>query len=132
MTKKIRITAKNLFPFHPALVEAIQEVAARYPNIKSFSLTEVHEGSRAFFGGEGDAIIRLNGFDRLSIEMVSDSTVGAAGVSHQIGRSFAPKAGEYVLVVSYYGRYFLDVYRITEQSAALYTSELPAISGAEA
>lgn len=121
---KVRISAKSLFPFHPAVVEAIQEVAARYSGIKSFTLIEVKEGAMAFFAGEGESIIRLNGFDRLAIEMVSDSTVGAAGVSGQIGRSFAPKAGETVLVVSYYSGYYLTVYRIT--------GALPEISGAEA
>jgi hypothetical protein len=47
-----------------------------------------------------------------SFKTVTSNTVGAAGVSHALGENFFMPAGSWLIRVSYYTRFFIDVFEM--------------------
>lgn len=108
MTDKIRISRKMYQTFPTNVADAITRIAEDY-RIKSFTFKTVAEDYK-FYVGEGDSYTGISADGRTAgFETVSAETIGAMGVSHRIGAQFAMPAGSYVIRVSYYTKYWMDV-----------------------
>lgn len=109
----VRISKKSLAAFPASVSEAIRSIQAGHPNIKSFSYAVVTPDHK-FYTGEGYQYTVVYGDDSNHVEMVAEHNIGSSNVSHRIGETFTCKVGAFVLLVSYYTKYFLDIYNVQE------------------
>jgi hypothetical protein len=111
MSEKIRISKSGKFAklFPKPVARRIREIASEYSNLKSLSFT-TESASKRFYVGEGE---RYEGIfadgKSAGFETVSANTIGASGLSHAINSQFQMPEGVYLVRVSYYTRYFMDV-----------------------
>lgn len=112
MSNTIRISKKLTQMFPAEVVTKINDIAADY-RIKAFTLETVSE-DKVFVIGEGEKYTGISADGRTAgFEVVSANTIGASGLSHRINSQFAMPAGSYLIRVSYYTKYFMDVYQIS-------------------
>lgn len=81
------------------------------PYVKSFNLIAVQEGWKCF-AGEGDRIAIVYGEQAARVEMAAEHNVGASGLSYDIGAAVIPPVGAFIIRVSYYGGYIMNVYNV--------------------
>jgi hypothetical protein len=110
MSTKTRISKKSLAEFPAPVAEAIKNISDDY-GIASMTYEPKPEGY-GYYIGEGDRVQVVMNDRSKSIQTVSESTLGAAGLFHGIGTKVTAPAGAFILVVSYYTKYFLTVYNI--------------------
>lgn len=108
---KVRISKSGKFSklFPAPVAKRIREIADEYSNIKSITFTN-ESSSKVFYVGEGERYegIFTNG-ESTGFETISANTVGGSGLSWRINDSFRMPEGVYLVRVSYYTRYFMDV-----------------------
>lgn len=98
-----------------AVKDAINSVASQ--SVKSFTLFIVPEDYKVS-ASEGRRYSKVvNGDYAVSVEIVSNDTVGAYGVSHQINRQIEVSAGDWL--VEYYWYYGMIVYHFVPEEHAL-------------
>lgn len=115
MTEKIRISKSGKFGklFPKPVADRIREIASEYSNLKSLSFS-LKSASDKFYVGEGERYEGIMGNGKsVGFETVSANTIGGMGLSWRIGDSFRMPEGVYLVRVSYYTRYWMDVYFIT-------------------
>lgn len=122
---KTRISKKALAELPPEVADAVRDIQSGHPNIKSFTFTGV-EHDYPFYAGEGYEITVIVNDRRSSVEMAAEHNAGSAGVSYRIGESFTAPVGAFVLVVTYYDKYYLTVYNV-QQPAMPVEPESPAL-----
>lgn len=105
--RSIRVSKKSLAAFPTEVSEAIKFLADDY-QIKSFSFKSVTADTK-FYAGEGHRYTVITGEKQSSVEMVAEHNFGASGVSYNIGQEFTVPVGSFVLKISYYTKFWLDV-----------------------
>lgn len=111
---KMRISKSGEFTktFPAEVAATIREIAADY-GIKSIT-TRPQTSSKEFIVGEGYRYTGIHSDGRqASFEVVSANTIGAAGLSHAINSRFRMPAGSWLIIVSYYCGYWMEVVQIT-------------------
>jgi hypothetical protein len=111
---KHRISKKALSQMPADVAEMIRVVGADY-GIKSFEYEQKPAGYTVYHA-EGARYYYVYAGDTLKVEMVSESTVGASGVRHEIGAKVQPPTGTTVITVSYYRDYYMSVVNISESA----------------
>lgn len=103
---KHRISKKTLSQMPAPIAAKVKELGERF-NLKSFSyyqssaLKVYHaEGSKYFYFYDGK---------ELSVEMVSENTVGASGVRYEIGAEVLLPVGAVVIEVWYLGGFGMSI-----------------------
>lgn len=113
---KIRISKTQSKNFPTAVWNAIMAAKTRHESIKSFALVLKPHGF-AYTAGEGEQITVVYGDTTApTVEMVSEHSIGAAGVDHGIGATAMFPIGSFVIVVGYYAGFHMTVYNITENA----------------
>lgn len=115
-TSKVRISKKSLAAFPAEVSERIAAIAESY-RISSMRFNRESEGFY-YIAGEGERIEAVYGKNRKAVEMVSENSLGASGVNHSIGARLDLPVGSFLIVVSYYTRYFMSVYNIVPAAIA--------------
>lgn len=106
-TRKIRVSKKSMAAFPSEVSEAIKTLADDY-QIKSFSFKSVTADTK-FYAGEGHRYTVITGENKSSVEMVAEHNFGASGVSYNIGSEFKVPVGSFVIRISYYTKFWMDV-----------------------
>lgn len=106
--KRVQVS-KKFFASVPSLVaEKVKFLAENY-GIKSLTLDTITEGYQ-YSAGEGQKVVVVYGNESRGVEMVSQNSLGAAGVCHDIGARTPPlPAGAWLIVISYYTKYWMTV-----------------------
>lgn len=107
---KTRISKKSYAAFPKEVSEAIRAIADDY-GMKSLTFIAVTPAYK-WWVGEGERYTLIAGDVVRSAEVVAEHNIGAAGVVDGIGSKFQMPVGGWVLRVSYYTKYFLDVYNV--------------------
>jgi len=111
ISKSVVNTLKGVLP---DAAEKLQFLADDY-GFKSFTYRLV-DSSHKFYLGEGDRFHVVSPEGSGEIEVVAEHNLGAAGVSHSIGKGFNVPVGSFVFHVWYMGKYFLTVYHVGDKS----------------
>lgn len=109
----VRISAKLLKALPAEVAQAVKDVQSGHPNVKSLNLLTVTP-DYTFYVGEGNEFTLILGEAQRRMEVVAEHNSGAAGLlpTAAIGHEFKAPEGAWVLRVSYYTRYWLDVYNV--------------------
>jgi hypothetical protein len=107
MTKH-RISKKTLSKLPAEIAEQIKVLGERY-EIKSFTFENVSAGYKLYHS-EGSRYTYIYGQRTQAVEMVSENTVGASGVRHEIGAQVALPTGTTVIEVWYFATFGMHVY----------------------
>lgn len=106
---KVRLSKK----FYAALPEFVATRIAAIAEDYRIAGNQVRFNAQAegyrVYAGEGDRIEIIVGEKSAAAEMVSENTLGAAGLCHGIGNETTPPVGSFVVTVSYYGGYFMTI-----------------------
>lgn len=98
--------------FPAQVASRIRSIAGEYHNLKSLIYHRVSPGEW-FYVAEGERYLGIKADGTIAgFEVVSASTLGASGLSHKIGERFSMPANTWLVRVSYYTRYYMDVYAI--------------------
>lgn len=92
------------------MAEVVRQVAERYRfGQRQVGLAWYPEGHQVHFG-EGDFYEFIYADECVGVEMVTQNTVGAAGVSYEIGAQSPPlPAGTWFVHVHYYTKYWMTI-----------------------
>lgn len=92
--------------------ERVKALADGY-GIKSASVVVYPYGWKVY-AAEGDRFELIMGEQSASIEMVSERTLGAAGLSHDIGATGIPPVGAWIIRIHYYTKYWMEIINIAD------------------
>jgi hypothetical protein len=110
-SRRIRISKKLKSALPTNVAQAVEDLAESY-NIKSLSLRSEPAGYQ-LRAGEGERIRILQGDLDADVEMIAAHNLGATGLSMKIGERTPPlPAGTWIIRVSYYTRYWMDLINI--------------------
>lgn len=118
----LRGTGKVAKSFDPAVRNAILAMADTHPSLKSFTFHAVTPAYK-FYAGEGYEYTMVVGEEQRGIEMVAEHNLGAANVSHAINAPITVPVGGFLITISYYGGYIMNVYNV--QPERIETPEEP-------
>ena len=107
-TNKHRISKKTLSQMPQEVAEYIKSIGDDY-GIKSFNFKSVAAG-HSIYHAEGGKYTYIYGKDTMKLEMVSENSLGASGVRHEIGARVAIPSGTTVIEVLYYSGFYMNVY----------------------
>lgn len=107
---KTRISKKSMTALPAAVAEAVRDIQDGHPNIKSFTFHAVTP-SHEFRPWENETWTVVMADDQRSIETAAEHRMGASG-QYDFGGAFKAPVGAFVLRISYYTRYFLDIYNV--------------------
>lgn len=106
---KIRISKKSMGELPPAVAEQITALRSRF-SFHSFTLVKKPEGF-SYIVGEGEHVTAVMDGKVVSAETASMNNLDGVGVKiGGIGSRITPPAGAWLIVISYYTRYFCTVY----------------------
>lgn len=109
MARAIRISKKSLAALPQRVAETVQDMAARFPNVKSFRLYREPEGY-TFYAREGCTYRIVRGDEAIGFEMVAQHNLGGSGMSHDIGYTREMPAGTWIVAMSDgYGGYSMSI-----------------------
>jgi hypothetical protein len=111
-----RISKKTLSGLPGAVAVAVQEMAADY-GIKSFTFQSKPEGYE-HYTAEGYSYRFVYGEQAMGFAVVSQDTIGATGVRHEIGYTRALPAGTFEIAVGYYSGYHMTVTAVGHRAIA--------------
>jgi hypothetical protein len=101
--RPIRISKKLYNSLPDDVANALRGVVARHPNIKSLRIVNEPEGYKTYHG-EGEEYTYYYDGQVMTLQMVSESTIGASGVRYEIGAQSPPlPAGTLVFRTWYAG-----------------------------
>ena len=88
---------------------------------------------KVFVVGEGESYFGFWEDGReASFEVVSQNTIGASGLSYSINSQFSMPNGTYLVRVSYYTRYWMDIYKIQNKlEVQEYAFQYPELGSSE-
>lgn len=105
--KSFRISKEALGLFPSEVATAIKRIASDY-RIATVSVYTETPGSYSVM--EGERVTAIRGGQSTSVEMVTQDTIGARGVSYQIGSKVETRPGDWLISVQYFmGKYYMDV-----------------------
>lgn len=98
------------------LREVLADASASYPYTKSFYVSTVTHGY-VLRGAEGHNITAiLPDGSSMQKEYVSEHNFGATSVSYNLQEEAIPPVGTYIVTVSYYGGYIVNVRLVVPES----------------
>jgi hypothetical protein len=113
MAKRIRISKKLLKELPTMVAEKVKRLADGY-GIKSTTIESKPEGYKVY-PREGDRVEMVYGENSQGIEFFTENSVGASGVSYNLSGHTEPPAGTWVIRVSYYTKYWMDIVNVGQR-----------------
>lgn len=105
--KSFRISKEALGLFPSEVASEIRRIASDY-RIATVSVYTKMPAS--YYVAEGEQVTAIRGGQSTSVEMVSQDTVGARGVSYQIGAEIQPRPGDWLICTQYFmGKYYMTI-----------------------
>lgn len=113
MAKRTRLSKKfykDIDQSNATLAQAMRRIQEEYPNIKSCTIVPQPAGYTVYHG-EGERYVYVYNGQEMSLEMVSEASLGASNVRHEIGAASAPLPGGSVVLRIWYAG--IDGYQLT-------------------
>ncbi len=105
--KSFRISKEALGLFPSEVATAIKHIASDY---RIATVSVYTETPGAYSVMEGERVTAIRGGQSTSVEMVTQDTIGARGVSYQIGSKIETRPGDWLICTQYFlGKYYMDV-----------------------
>lgn len=105
--KSFRLSRAALALFPSEVAAEIKRIATAH-HIATVSVYTKMPAS--YYVAEGEQVTAIRGGQSTSVEMVSQDTVGARGVSYQIGAEIQPRPGDWLICTQYFmGKYYMTI-----------------------
>ena len=104
---KHRISKKTLKSLPQEVAKQIEFLGKDY-GIKSFTFESVAPGYKQYHS-EGSKYTYIHGQDTMRVNMVSEHSLGASNVHHEIGARVELPIGTTVIEIGYYSGFYMSV-----------------------